>query len=230
MDKKISKNLIKLTIGVFIVSVVWYFIKCQCVNFAVLTPSVIRDYMQGFGNFAVIVYVVAYALNTISIIPPIAILSLTAGLVFGKVWGALYLMMGAMIGTSATYFISRIFGRGLIESFLKGKFKQLDDALERKGFLTVLFFRAIPIIPYEVLNYACGLSKMKFRDYFLATFLGLIPGVIISAFFGGAIGNIESLKDLFSIEFVIALVLLGILIMIPAVYQYIKKKRKGRDG
>jgi len=229
MDKKILKNLIKLIIGVFVVSVIWYFVKCQCINFAALTPAAIRDYIQSFGQFAVTIYIAAYTLNTISIVPPIAILSLTAGLAFGKVWGAVYLMTGAMLGTTATFFISRIFGRGLVERFLKGKFKALDDGLAKKGFLTVLFFRIVPILPYEVLNYVCGLSKMKFKDYFLATFLGLIPGVIISAFFGGTIGNIKSLKDLFSIELVIALGLLGLLIIIPVIYQYIKRKKGKKD-
>lgn len=225
MDKKILKNIIKLLIGISVVIGIWWLVKCQCVNLKAIAPAAIRDYIQGFGRLAAVVYIMAYALNTISLIPPIAALSLTAGLAFGKFWGAVYLMTGAMIGTSSTFFISRFFGRGLVERLLKGKFKQLDDLLERKGFVTVLFFRVIPIIPYEVLNYAVGLSKMKFRNYFFATLLGLIPGVIIAAFFGGTLGEVKSIKDLLSPQFMAASTALILVIAIPVIYQYIKKKK-----
>ena len=219
------KNIIKIFAGILVVFGVYWILRCQCINLKAITPAGLRDYIQGFGNLAALVYILAYALNTISIIPPIAILSLMAGLAFGKAWGAVYLMTGAMFGTSATFFISRLFGRNLIESLLKGKFKRLDEVLEKRGFVTVLFFRVIPIIPYEVLNYIAGLSKIKFRDYFFATLLGLIPGVAISAFFGGTIGDMKSLKDLFSVQFLVALGLLVLIASVPFVYQHIKKRR-----
>jgi uncharacterized membrane protein YdjX (TVP38/TMEM64 family) len=121
--------------------------------------------------------------------------------------------------------ISRYFGRNLIDKMLKGKFKDLDDKLAKNGFMTILFFRVVPLVPYEILNYAGGLSRIKFKDYFLATFLGLIPGVIISAFFGGSLGEIKSFKDIFAPKFLIALGLMAGIIAIPAVYLFFKKKR-----
>ncbi|NQU94654.1 MAG: TVP38/TMEM64 family protein [Candidatus Omnitrophica bacterium] len=226
MDTKILKNLVKVLIGVLLVAGIWWIVKCQCLNLESLTPSSIRDYIQGFGTLAAVIYIIAYALNTISIIPPIALLSLTAGLAFGKVWGAVYLMTGAMLGTTSTFFISRFFGRSLVDRILKGKGKKLNELLERKGFVTVLLFRLIPIVPYEVLNYACGLSKIKLKDYFLATFLGIIPGVVISAFFGGTLGEVKNLKDLLSTEFLVALGLLILIIAIPLIYTRVKKRNK----
>jgi uncharacterized membrane protein YdjX (TVP38/TMEM64 family) len=229
MDKKLLKNLVKLAIGILIIGAVWWMISCQCLNIGKLTPASARDYIQGFGILAVPIYIAAYALNTISLVPPIAILSLTAGLAFGKVWGAVYLMIGAMLGTSATFCISRFFARSLVENMLKGKGERLDDQLSKKGFITVLFFRIVPLVPYEVLNYACGLSKMRFRDYFLATFLGLIPGVIISAFFGGSLGEIKNVHDIFSPKFLVALGLMLGIIAIPVLYQTMKRKLHKKD-
>ena len=133
-------------------------------------------------------------------------------------------MLGALVGTSATFLISRYFGRSLVDRMLKGKFKTLDDKLEKNGFMTILFFRVVPLVPYEVLNYAAGLSKIKFKDYFLATLLGLIPGVVISAFFGGSLGEIQSFKDIFAPKFLIAIGLMAGIIAIPAVYQLIKSR------
>lgn len=226
MDKSCKGIAIKLLIGIALVAGIWWLVKCQCVNLKSLTPAALRDFIQSFGSFAVLVYILAYALNTISILPPIAALSLTAGLAFGALWGALYLMAGAIIGTSATFMISRYFGRSLIERMLKGKFKDLDGKLANNGFMTILFFRVIPLVPYEVLNYAGGLSRIKFKDYFLATFLGLIPGVIVSAFFGGSLGEIKSFKDIFAPKFLMAIGLMIGIIAVPAIYQILRRRMR----
>jgi len=229
MDVKMKKTLLlQLLVGVIIVASVWWLVKCQCINLGAFTPSSLRGYIQSFGRFAAIIYIIAYCLNTVSIFPPIAPLSLTAGVAFGAIWGAVYLMIGAIIGTTATFMISRFFGRGLAERMLKGRFRNLDEKLERNGFMTILFFRVIPIVPYEVLNYASGLSKIKFKDYFFATILGIIPGVVISAFFGGSLGEIRGIKDIFAPKFLIAVGLMAMVIAIPAIYQILKNKRKKR--
>ncbi|OIO36673.1 MAG: hypothetical protein AUJ74_01065 [Candidatus Omnitrophica bacterium CG1_02_44_16] len=229
MGKSYRGIVIKLFIGILLIAGVWWLVKCQCVSLRSLAPVALRDFIQSFGKLAVLAYIIAYALNTVSIMPPIAALSLTAGLAFGAVWGALYLMMGAMIGTTATFLISRYFGRGLIEKMLKGKFKDLDVKLANNGFMTILFFRVIPLVPYEVLNYAGGLSRIKFKDYFFATFLGLIPGVIVSAFFGGSLGEIKSFKDIFAPKFLIAIGLMIGIVAVPAIYQIARRRiKKGR--
>ncbi len=224
MARNAKKLIIRLLAGLAVIAGVWWLVRCQCVNLPSLTPASLRDFIRSFGSLAVIVYILAYALNTISIMPPIAALSLTAGLAFGEVWGAVYLMTGALLGTSATFLISRYFGRSLVDRLLKGKFKTLDDKLEKNGFMTILFFRVVPLVPYEVLNYAAGLSKIKFKDYFLASLLGLIPGVVISAFLGGSLGDIKSFKDVFAPKFLIAIGLMALIIAVPAVYQLIKMR------
>lgn len=225
MRKNYLGLVLKLLIGIGIVLGIWWLVKCQCISLDSLTPRAMRDYIQGFGRLAAVVYVIAYALNTVSIIPPIAPLSLSAGLAFGSVWGAIYLMLAAMIGTSLTFTISRFFGRSLIDRFLKGKFRNLDEKLEKNGFMTILFFRVIPLVPYEVLNYAGGLSKIKFKDYFLATFLGLIPGVVIAAFFGGSLGEVKGIRDLVTPKFLVSVGLMALIIAVPVIYQTLKKKR-----
>ena len=240
MERNYKGLVIKLLIGILLVAGVWWMVKCQCVNLKSLTPAALRDFIQSFGRLAVFVYIIAYALNTVSIMPPIAALSLTAGLAFGEFWGALYLMMAAMIGTTTTFLISRYFGRALIEKMLKGKFmawatggptialwlKDLDEKLAKNGFMTILFFRVIPLVPYEVLNYAGGLSRIKFKDYLFATFLGLIPGVIVSAFFGGSLGEIQSIRDIFAPKFLIAIGLIALIIAVPTIYQIVKRRIK----
>lgn len=222
---KYKSLLIKFSAGIIIVAVIVWLVKCQCLNLRALTPAAIRDYIQSFGKSAVLAYIIAYVLNTISVLPPIAPLSLAAGLIFGPFYGALYLMLAAVLGTSATFMISRYFARGLIERMLQGKFRDLDERLRANGFMTVFFLRVIPLLPYEVLNYAAGLSKIRFRDYFLATAAGLIPGVCIAAFFGGSLAEIKGLKDVFTPKFLVAAGLILFIAFVPALYRMIKKRK-----
>lgn len=183
-----------------------------------VNPAALRAWIAQFGAAAPFIYVALYAANTVTLLPPIGVLSLTAGLAFGPVIGFLAIMAGAMIGTSLTFLIGRRLGRGFVEKRLKGKFKSLDEALERRGFATVLFFRVVPIVPYEVLNYVSGLSKIRFLDYALSTFLGLLPGAAVAAFFG------DSLTQPFSPKFIAAVGALVLLIAVPTVYVKLRRK------
>ncbi len=187
---------------------------------ASISPEAIRGWISRFGLAAPFIYVALYALNTVTLLPPIAILSFTAGLAFGKVVGFAALMAGAMTGSTVTFFISRKLGRSFVEKRLQGKFKSLDEKMEKKGFATVLFFRAVPIVPYEVLNYVPGLSRIRFRDYFLGTFLGLIPGVGISVFLGDSLATIKSNPK----NFIIGLAAMGVIIAVPILYLKFRKK------
>ena len=155
-----------------------------------INPIAVREYLRGYGSAAMAIFVLAYILNTIFMLPPIGILSLTAGLAFGPLWGALCLLSGALAGSSCTFFIARSAGRSFVEKMLKGRLKKLDAALRQGGFFAVLVCRLTPVVPYELLNYGCGLLQVRFRDYFWATFLGSIPWALITAYFGSGLVNL----------------------------------------
>lgn len=204
-------------VGLVILIVGWWWQHRAAVN-----PEAFRAWIAQFGAAAPFIYVALYAANTVTLLPPIGVLSLTAGLAFGPAIGFLAIMAGATLGTTATFFISRRLGRGFVERRLKGKFKSLDEALGSKGFATVLFFRVVPIVPYEVLNYVSGLSKIRFRDYGSATLLGLIPGAAVAAWFG------DSLTQPFSWKFLVGIIALIVLIAIPTIY--VKARREKSHG
>jgi len=208
----------KIIVALLILGVIgWWWQHRATVN-----PAALRAWIAQFGTAAPFVYVALYSANTVTLLPPIGVLSLTAGLAFGPAIGFLAIMAGAMVGTALTFVISRRLGRGFVEKRLKGKFKSLDEALGSKGFATVLFFRVVPIVPYEVLNYASGLSRIRFRDYGLATFLGLLPGAAVAAFFG------DSLTQPLSPKFIAAVGALALLITVPAIY--VKVRRNAQHG
>ena len=188
-------------------------------NRASLNPEVLRIWISKFGTIAPFVYILLYALNTVILVPPIGLLSATAGLAFGPLGGFLAIMAGGMIGTAATFFISRRMGRDFIQARLKGRFKALDEKLETKAVATIFFLRVV-YFPYEVLNYTAGLSKIRFRDYWLGTFLGLLPGAAVAAFFGSSLTDIRTNPK----GLVIAVVAFVVMIGAPAVYLKLRRK------
>lgn len=204
-------------IGLVILIVGWWWQHRAAVN-----PEAFRGWIAQFGAAAPFIYVALYSANTVTLLPPIGVLSLTAGLAFGPMIGFLSIMAGATLGTTATFFISRRLGRGFVERRLKGRVKSLDEALERRGFATVLFFRVVPVVPYEALNYVSGLSRIRFRDYAVSTFLGLLPGAAVAAFFG------DSLTQPLSPKFIAAVGALALLIAVPAIY--VKARRNAQHG
>ena len=190
-----------------------------CINLKTFTPAVIKHYILGFGPWALVVFIGLYALNTVSLLPPIGIMSLAAGFIFGSLKGTIALMLGAFLGTTATFYIARFFGGQFVENLIKGKAKEFQEKLNQNGFKVILFIRLIPLIPWEVVNYASGLSKIKYRDYISATLIGIFPSVIIQTFFTDRLSNFN-LKDPTLLIAVGAFLLLG---AVPAIY--LKRKK-----
>ena len=98
----------------------FHIICLECIHLKSFTPQNIRNYILGFGSWALGVYIGLYALNTVSLLPPIGIMSLAAGFIFGPFWGSAGIMAGSFLGTSATFFISRLLGERIVEKISKG--------------------------------------------------------------------------------------------------------------
>jgi len=191
----------------------------QCSVVKTFTPDVIRHFIGGFGPWAIVIYIFLYTVNTISLLPPIAIMSLSAGFLFGPLWGFIALSLGAFCGTSATFYISRYFGQSFVEKRLKGKAASFQEKLVKNGFMVILPVRLIGFPPWELVNYVSGLSKISYRDYISATMIGIMPAIVIQVFFADRVSNFD-LQDPTLYMAVGAFVLLAV---IPAM---ILKKKK----
>ena len=146
-------------------------------------------WVEGLGIWAPIVFVAGYAIATVAFVPG-AVLSLIAGAIFGLVKGTTLVLMGATIGSAAAFLVSRHLARALIEQHLAGhnRFAAIDQAIGGDGFKIVLLLRLSPIFPYNLLNYALGLTKVRFTDYVLAS-IGMLPGSLLYTYYGKLAGN-----------------------------------------
>ncbi len=152
-----------------------------CIGLEVFSPETIRHYIQGYGSWAILIYVLLYMLNTFSpFFPPIFIMSLSAGALFGPIVGSVALTLGTLCGTTAAFFVARYFGRDRIAKIIKERSKGVDiyEKLSQNGFFILLPMRLIGFPPYGIIDFVCGLSKMKYRDFLMATLIGTFPWII----------------------------------------------------
>lgn len=142
------------------------------------SPTEIRDYVITFGVYAPLIYIILFTFVPLTLFPD-SILAIAGGMIFGIYHGAIYTMIGAICGASLSFYLSRTFGHTLLKALISKHSKLPLDKFRNKGFMFILIIRLIPLIPFDVISYSAGLSDIKFKDFILATFLGIIPGVLV---------------------------------------------------
>lgn len=160
-----------------------------------LAPAIagMFERLQGWGPLLPILFILVYAVATVALVPG-SLLTLAGGLLFGLWLGVFYCFTGATLGAVAAFLISRYLARGAIERRLAGhpSFARIDRAVGRDGLRIALLLRLSPFFPFVWLNYALGLTRIRFRDYGLAC-LGMLPGAFLYVYFGMAAGSLVSL-------------------------------------
>jgi uncharacterized membrane protein YdjX (TVP38/TMEM64 family) len=134
--------------------------------------------LDGAGFWAPLLYIAFFVAGVCLFVPGTVLMTLGAA-IFGPFQGFVYAWMGAMLGAIVAFLIGRYLGRDFAASLVGDKLKKYDDGIEREGFATVLYLRLI-CFPYSPLNFGMGLTKVRFRDYFLGTALGIV--IVIFAF------------------------------------------------
>lgn len=149
-----------------------------------------RAWVEGLGALAPVVFILGYAVATVAFIPGSA-LTLAAGAIFGVVEGTIYTLAGATLGASAAFLLARYVARGAIERRISGnsRFAAIDRAVGREGFKIVALLRLSPVLPFNLLNYALGLTRVRFLHY-LAASVAMLPGTLLYVYSGAAVGEL----------------------------------------
>ena len=144
--------------------------------------------------------------------------TLLAGSLFGKGWGMVISLIGNVCGASLAFLLSRYVFRDYVIHHILTKYsmmKKYDTRLKEHAFATIITLRLIPLFPFNMLNFLLGVTSVSFKDYFLGTALGIIPGTFVFVYFG------ESLRMLHPLNIVLAI--LGIVLLIVGGHLYAKK-------
>ena len=184
-----------------------------------VSPQQLQQFLQELGSWAAIGYIALF-----TILPafffPVAVLALAGGLLFGLWWGSLYTFLGAILNCTLMFFLARYVGRKWVEDLIRRKLtlqwqKRLEDLNSSGGFLLLILLRLIPAVPYNLINYAFGLSSMGYGTYILASAIGIIPGTFAFINIG------DKALDVTSPDFWIAI---GLLLLLLAVTGILGKK------
>ncbi len=152
----------------------------------------LTDWVSRQGVWGGVAFVAAYAIATVAFIPG-SVLTLAAGVIFGVVQGTVYVFLGAVLGSTAAFLIARHVARPLVERRLKGtpRFARLDRAVAANGRRIVLLLRLSPVLPYNLLNYALGLTNVRLTDYVLGS-VAMLPGTLLYVYSGSLIGDVAA--------------------------------------
>jgi uncharacterized membrane protein YdjX (TVP38/TMEM64 family) len=151
------------------------------------------SWVHGQGALGAAIFVLAYAAAVVAFVPA-SILTLAAGAIFGLGWGTLYVLVAATLGSALGFLVSRYVARGLVETRLAGdpRLALIDRAIGAEGRKIVLLLRLSPVFPFSLLNYALGLTRVRFADYLLAS-VGMLPGTLLYVYSGKLAGDVASL-------------------------------------
>ncbi|WP_219413699.1 TVP38/TMEM64 family protein [Pseudonocardia nigra] len=139
------------------------------------TVDAVRADVAAAGWAGPVLYAGVY--TALSLTPaPTTVLSVGAGVLFGLATGLTVVMAGALAGAVAGFGLARVLGRAAVERVDSRRLRALDALLRRRGLLAVIGTRLVPLLPFTTLNYAYGLSAVRFRDYVLGTAVGILPG------------------------------------------------------
>ncbi len=148
------------------------------------------QWIDSLGTVGAIAFIILYIIATVAFLPG-SILTLGAGVVFGVIWGSIYVFIGATLGATAAFLVGRYLARNWVATKIADnkKFAAIDRAVGREGFKIVLLTRLSPIFPFNLLNYAFGVTDVSLKDYFIGS-IGMIPGTIMYVYIGSLAGNL----------------------------------------
>lgn len=185
-------------------------------------------WIAGLGAWGPVFYIAIYSVAPSMMIPGLP-LTVIGGILFGPLWGVVYVAIGSTIGASAAFLVARYMGRSWVEGFLKkgGRLARINAEAGKNGWKIVALTRLVPFFPYNFLNYAFGLTRIKFSHYAIATFIFMLPGIVAYVVFSSSIPRL--LRGRVTREFVIGICLVAAISLIPLIYK-IYRGSKGDGG
>ncbi|MGE0454755.1 MAG: TVP38/TMEM64 family protein [Vicinamibacteria bacterium] len=143
------------------------------------------EWLAGLGPLGPVLYAGLYAVGVVAFAPG-SLLTLGAGLAFGPFWGFASASAGSTFGAGAAFLIGRHVARARVAARASAdpRFRALDAAIARKGWRIVALTRLSPVLPFNALNYAYGLTGVRFGEYLLASWLAMAPGTLLFAYIG----------------------------------------------
>ena len=150
-------------------------------------------WIDSLGSIGAIAFISIYIIATIAFLPAF-VLTLGAGVLFGVGLGSVYVFAGATLGSIAAFLVGRYLVRDWVVHKIASndKFRTIDRAVSNEGLKIVILTRLSPIFPFNLLNYAFGVTGVSLRDYIIGS-IGMIPGTVMFVYIGSLAGSLAAI-------------------------------------
>mgnify|MGYP003978550729 FL=1 len=154
-------------------------------NFEQLDSKVLDEWLAGFGIWAPLAFIGLYTVAAVIFMPG-SLFALAAGALFGPIWGSLLSLLGATMGASMAFLIARYFAGDWVAHKTGGRIRKFIEGVEAENWRFVAFVRLVPLFPFNLTNYALGLTRIKLVPYVVTSFFCMAPGGMAYTWLGHA--------------------------------------------
>ena len=185
--------------------------------------AVLEDWLAGAGIVAPFLFIGIYVISTMLLLPG-AVLTIAGGVLFGPIWGTFYNLTGATIGATVAFLIARYLASDLISRKTGGRLRQLIGGVEAEGWRFVAFVRLVPLFPFNLLNYALGLTRIRLLHYIVTSYVCMLPGAVAYTYLGYAGRNAVAGGEGMIKKALLGLGLLALAAFLPRLIKRLRKK------
>ena len=175
------------------------------------SPEEIGRAADGAGGWAPVLFVVLCVGLTLAFFP-FPLVAAAGGIVFGTLEGTLLSILGGSIGALLAFLIARYAAGEAVRPLVGERLRPLLEAVERRGFVAVLYARIFPGVPRDLANYAFGLTRVSIAAFMAATVIGIAPRAFAYTALGGSLGSLDSTESIVAIATLVAMGVLGLVL------------------
>ena len=184
----------------------------------------LEAWIADLGAWGPVVYILAWLVAPVAFLPG-SPLTLTGGVLFGPVWGTLYTIIGATGGATAAFLVSRYLAGDWVQSHATGILGRVKHGVEHEGWRFVAFTRLVPLFPFNMLNYALGLTRISLREYVLASFFCMLPGSAGYTYLGYAGREVLTGEGNLVQTLLIVVAVVAALVLLPLMVRRLRKEQ-----
>jgi uncharacterized membrane protein YdjX (TVP38/TMEM64 family)/rhodanese-related sulfurtransferase len=198
-------------------------IALVAINSEAFSAVDLADWVKTAGAMGPILFVFIYAVGTVFFLPG-SVFTLAGGALFGPLSGTLYSLTGATIGATLAFLTARYLASGWVEQRVGGRLKRLKEGVEGEGWRFIAFVRLVPFFPFNLLNYALGLTRIKTSIYIVTSYVCMLPGALAYSYLGyagrEAVNDGENMIE----KGLLALALLAVAAFLPRLIRRFRQK------
>ena len=194
-----------------------------------LSVAALQSWVQNAGVAAPLAFMALYALAAVLFLPGLAF-AIAGGALFGPVWGTFYGLTGGTLGATLAFLVARYLASDWVSRKAGGRLGQLIQGVEAEGWRFVAFVRLVPLFPFNLLNYALGLTRIRLLHFVIATYICMLPGGFAYTYLGfagreAAAGSEGSIQ-----KGLLALGLLALIVFLPRLIRRMRRAAVSRNG